>query len=63
VHGNFLDALAAISREDAELETSLNGRRRCRIADHDWQDDWVGNAFSGQMRSEMCDCDSEREAA
>lgn len=63
VHGNFLDALAAISRDDAEMEINWGERRRCRIADHGWEDHWVGNAYSGQMQSEMCDCNNEEEAA
>jgi hypothetical protein len=56
VHGCFLDALAAVSRRDAEVELGLRSRRRCLIADHGWKDAWVGNAYGGQRTSEMCDC-------
>lgn len=56
VHGDFLDALASVSRDDAEVVFSLRESRRCRIADHGWRDVWVGNSYAGEMMSDLCEC-------
>lgn len=55
----LINALGAVSRNDAEVIINWGGRRRRRIAEHGWEDRWAGSSFSGQMAGEMRDCGEE----